>query len=287
MKNVLLILIAVVITLGIQNFVLPKNQPGSAKTETAYDRVVRTNTLRCAYALYPPFLGKDPNTGKLNGIMADVMAEFEKASGLKIEWGPEIDWGNIAATLQSGKADAFCTTMLLTPKRGRVMAGSIPIFFTTVEAYARPDDLRFDNNSERLNQPDVRLSVNMGDLSEEVALRFFPQAQRVYKGELGGESALFLNVAANKADVTFSGPANLFAYNKNNPAMTLRQVKFQRPLMNFAGAMGVEIHETALLNVIDATLHDLIDNGIVDKILRVNLGADYNVAYFPPKPQAN
>ncbi len=128
MRTILFILLIIAIAFGAEKMLVTKSQVSAVKTESAYDRVIRTNTLRCAYGIYPPFMNKDPNTGKLSGISVDVMAEFEKASGIKVEWGPEIDWGNIAATLQTGKADAFCTTMLLTPKRGRVMAGSLPHF---------------------------------------------------------------------------------------------------------------------------------------------------------------
>jgi ABC-type amino acid transport substrate-binding protein len=286
MKNVLLVIVAVIIALGIQNFVVSKHTD-NAKTETAYERVMRTNTLRCAYGIYPPFLGKDPNTGELNGVMPSVMAEFEKASGLKVEWGPEIDFGTIGATLQTGKADAFCTGMLMTPRRGRVMAGSTPVFFTTMEAFARPDDKKFDNDFDRINQPDVRISVNLGDISEEIAQRLFPRAQRVYKSDLGGESQLFMNVATNKADIAISGPSNLSAYNQNNTATALRKIEFQRPLVTFPNVVSVEIHEAALLQLLNASLHDLVDNGTVERILRANLGEDYNVSYFPPKPQMN
>ncbi len=114
-----------------------------------------------------------------------------------------------------------------------------------MEAYARNDDTRFDNNLERINQPDVRISVNTGDLSEEVAQRMFPKAQLVYKSPVGGEAELFLNVANNKADITLSGTDNMLAFNKNNPSMVLRQVKLQHPLATFTGVMGVEIHEAA------------------------------------------
>jgi ABC-type amino acid transport substrate-binding protein len=286
MKNVFLVLLAVLIALGIQNFILPKTASNAAKTETAYERVMRTNTLRCAYGIYPPFLAKDPNTGKLSGIGPDIMEAIGKASGLTIVWGPEVDWGDIATALQNGKADAFCTGMFLTPKRGRVIAGSIPIFFSTMEAYARPNDLRFDNNLDRINQKDVRLSVNLGDISEELAQQLFPNAQRVYKSAMGGEAELFLNVANGKADVTLSGPTNMSTYNQNNPSSALRKISLPHPVASFQGVFGMDIHETALQQAINASLQSLIDNGVVDGILRTNLGVDYNVAYFPPKPQS-
>ncbi len=267
-------------------FVRPVHAP-AASANGAYERVIRSGTLRCAYAFYPPFLSANPNDGKLKGVMADVMVEFAKASGLKVEWGPEIDWSDIAATLETGKADAFCAGMFMTPARGRVIAGTVPLYFATAEAYVRPDDRRFDNNVDRINQDDVRIAVNPGDLSEEVARRSFPKAQRIDKGPLGGEAQLFMDVAANKADLTISGPSNVFAYNQNNPVAILRKVEFQHPLMSFPIIVGVEIHETALLHLLDASLRNIIDNGMADRILKANAGADYGTAYVPAKPQFN
>lgn len=285
MKNVLWIVVAVCAALLLQNTVLTAKTAPVAKAETAYDRVIRTGTLRCAYAIYEPWLGKDPNTGKVNGVAADVMAAFEQASGLKIEWGPEIDWGSIAATLQNGKADAFCATVMATPQRGRVLGFSTPLLFSTIEAFVRADDKRFDNNPDRLNQPDVRIAVNMGDLSEEVARRLFPKAQLVYKSPMSGESELFLNVVSNKADVTLSGPSNLTSFNAANPHTVLRKVVFDRSLVSYAVSFAVEIHEDALLKLIDTTLHHLNDIGVTDRILRARTGKDYGVSYFPPTPR--
>ena len=287
MKNFLLILAAVVIALGVRNFVLPQKAATVAPAESAYDRVIRTRVLHCAYAVYPPFLGKDPNSGKLSGIMPDVMDAFAQASGLKVEWGPEVDWGAIAATLQAGKADAFCAGMYITPQRGLVIADSTPIYFGVLNAYARTDDKRFDDNLDAMNRPDVSMSVNMGDASEEVSKRLFPQAQLVYRSLTGGEAELFLNVANHKADLTLSGPNNLSTFNQSNPDMALRQVPLEHPLMVFPSVISVDIHEQMLRSLLNVTLHSLIDSGEVDRILRADTGEDYGVSYFPAKSQLN
>jgi ABC-type amino acid transport substrate-binding protein len=277
---------AVLAALILQRYVVPERQASRIQThESAYERVMRTNTLRCAYGTYPPFVAKDPNTGKLSGLMPDLMAAFEQASGLKVEWGPEIDWGDIATTLQTGKADAFCTGLAATPKRGRAIGFSAPLLYGVLAAFVRPDDRRFDHALDQINQADVRLSVNEGDLSEEYALRLFPKAQRVYKGALGGEDALFLNVAMNKADITLSAPSNQSIFNKNNGTMALRRVELDRAPASFPASIGVDSHETALLGVLDTTLHDLIDNGVVDKLARAHLGDDYGASYVPAKPR--
>jgi len=276
---------AIILALGLQNFLIAPSSQSSGFQTTSYNRVMASNTLRCAYAIYPPFLSKDPNTGKLSGIGPDVMAEFEKATGIKVTWGPEIDFGAITPTLQSGKADAFCTEMAMTPARGRVLAGSIPLSFGAIEGYVRKDDKRFDNNPEAINHAHVKVEVNMGDLSEQIAQRFFPQATKVYKGEMGGEDQLFLDVAMGKADITFSGPSNLSAFNKGNPEKALRKVPFARPLYSVPGVIAVDIHEQALLSTLNAAMHDLVDNGVISRILSKNTGPDYGTAYLPPKPR--
>jgi len=149
----------------------------------------------------------------------------------------------------------------------------------------RQGDTRFDNAPEKINNPNIKIEVNMGDLSEAIAKRFFPNATLVYRGSVGGEDQLFLDVAMKKADVTFSGPSNLSLYNQNNKAMALRQVPLTHPLNTLSGVIAVDIHETALMSVINASLHDLIDNGVVDRILKTETGKDYGKGIIPPKPR--
>jgi polar amino acid transport system substrate-binding protein len=287
MKSALTIAVAVAITLFLQNSLLfsRSTTPTPTTVPTAYDRVIKTNTLRCAYALYPPFIGKDPNTGKLTGIAVDLMSEIEKATGLQVSWGPEIDFGTITETLQTGKADAFCTGMAMTPARGKVLAGSIPFTYGPIQAYVRANDHRFDNNPSAINTPEVKIEVNSGDLSEQVAKRFFPKATLVYKGTMGGEDQLFLDVALKKADITLGGPSNLSLYNKNNQMTALRQVPFDRPVYSIPGVIAVEIKELALMNLIDTALHDLIDNGVITSILKQHTGTNYGTAYIAPTPR--
>ncbi len=45
--------------------------------ESAYERVMRTGTIRCGYFLFPPLAVKNPNTNMLSGITADI---FNKIS---------------------------------------------------------------------------------------------------------------------------------------------------------------------------------------------------------------
>ena len=44
----------------------------AAVQETAFDRIMRTNVLRCGYAVATPWMMVDPNTNKPYGVNYDV-----------------------------------------------------------------------------------------------------------------------------------------------------------------------------------------------------------------------
>ena len=65
----------------------------SAAPETAFDRITKTNTLRCGYAIATPWLMMDMSTNKLTGVDVDVIDLIAKKIGLKIDWVEETGWG--------------------------------------------------------------------------------------------------------------------------------------------------------------------------------------------------
>ncbi|HOO50986.1 MAG TPA: hypothetical protein PLK94_06835, partial [Alphaproteobacteria bacterium] len=85
--NAYLILLAT-LSLGIFS-ALPVVAAENAK-ETAYERVIRTGTLRCGYLTYPPLLMKDLKTGEMSGVAHDIMTEIGKRLSLDIEWTEEV-----------------------------------------------------------------------------------------------------------------------------------------------------------------------------------------------------
>lgn len=234
--------------------------------KSAYDRVISTNVLRCGYGIFEPFLFVDPNTGVLSGASVDIMEEFGRQAGVKIEWVEEVDWGQIPAALQSGRIDAMCATIWATPQRGKFIGFTRPLFYSTVEAIARADDGRFDNNLAAINRSDVTISTNDGDVSEEVAAKDFPKAKVFAKAQIAGEAQLLLNVSTGKADITFTNPSVLRTFNATNQN-ALKLVPLPKPIRQYANVMAVDIHEDALLKMIDSGMAGLIRDGSINRIL--------------------
>ena len=57
---------------------------------SVYDRVQKTNTIRCGYSTWDPLFYIDPKTGEKHGIFHDLMEEAGKRLDIKIVWAEEI-----------------------------------------------------------------------------------------------------------------------------------------------------------------------------------------------------
>ena len=134
-----------------------KNHSINEKKETAYERVMRTGTIRCGYALWPPnILNKDPNTGKLFGALYDITEKAAANLSLKVVWAEETGWGTWPEGLNSGRFDVFCSTGWHIAATGRsVRFVPTPIFYNPVYGYARINDMRFNDDAMAANSPNA------------------------------------------------------------------------------------------------------------------------------------
>lgn len=262
--HLLTLAIAVVISwLMIQAYYKPDD---AQKSETAYDRVIRTGVLRCAYGLWEPSMLRDPNTGEISGIVYDFMQEVGKALNIKVEYNIEVPWDSIPTALKTGKADAHCAGVFATPARGRSMAFSNPMFFSPTVAFARIDDTRFDNNLGIINRPDITVALSDDDITSEIYNRDFPEAKKYNLPQMAPPGELLLALSTGKADVTFNSPAHLRTYEKNNPHK-IKIIPTAKPLRIFANVIAVDIGEDKLLHMLNTAIDQMIDNGVMDKLI--------------------
>src|SRR4051812_48435106 len=102
----LTIVIAALVSFG--TYKLTSDHDHAIRKETAYERILRTGTLRCGYGIWPPvMLMKDANTGKISGVLVDITKEMAKALNLKVEWIEETGWAEWAEALKAHRFDVF------------------------------------------------------------------------------------------------------------------------------------------------------------------------------------
>ncbi|MDD3181520.1 MAG: transporter substrate-binding domain-containing protein [Alphaproteobacteria bacterium] len=255
--------------------------PSQTAQESAYDRVMRTQTLRCGYADWPPIVFyKNIKSGELAGVSHDITEELGKRLSLKIVWSEDTNWSNIISGLQTKKMDAFCTMFGVTSERGRYVAYSRPVFFTPVFPYVRTDDHRFDDDIMKANSPDVRFSSIDGELSDNIARSHFPLAQINAVPQTLQVSESLNNIATDKSDIIVIDYGFGESYIKNNPNK-LRRLG-DNPFAVAQVAYGFDIHETMLREMIDNALTEMHNQGIIDQIIAKHSGDPLEILRVAP-----
>lgn len=231
--------------------------------ESAFERVVRTNTLRCGYAVATPWFMVDPKTGEKTGYAHDVtMAVAEKAH-LKVEWTEETGWGVAEQGLQNGRYDMMCGSVCVDPNRNRAAIYSTPFKHVPILAVVRADDHRFDKGLDAINQPGVKIGVKNGHVFEYIAKEKFPKAELVYGNDISDDTEFLLMTQDKKIDVSFTGQITMDLYEKSNPGK-LRTL--DEPARYCNGAFMMPLGEFNLKQMMDNALMELNVSGKLKEI---------------------
>jgi ABC-type amino acid transport substrate-binding protein len=232
---------------------------------TRMGTILSRGSIRCSYLIYPPYLMKDPNAGKLSGVMFDLMEEIGRASDLKIEWVEEVGYESIFTSVNSGREDLFCGG--LWPNASRVRAGtfSVPVFFSVVKAWGRSDEMRFAD-LKGIDTPEVRIATIDGAMEDIIAKTDYPRATRVSLPQLSPFTQNLLNITSRKADLTFAEPGIIFEFLKSNPA-SLKELAPDKPARIFGNTIVIPKGDYQLKEFVDVALTELLYSRRVDAIL--------------------
>lgn len=239
-----------------------------AESDKAFNRVVSTNVINCGYGILKPWIDADPLTGKVQGLVVDIMEGIAKELSLKLNWAEETGWANLPESLRAGKVDVACSTMWRDPSRSKMLAFTRPVFYTAMHGYVRADDDRFKGKSlSEIDNPQVSIVVQDGDFSYQLAKRSFPSAKIVSLPQLASEADKLTNVVTGKADIVFSENLMIEAFNENNEKK-LKRIPFEQPLSIYANVIPVSIDELKLKEMLDSTIAYMHDTGKIEQITK-------------------
>ena len=255
--------------------------------ESAYDRVMRTGTIRCGYGIRTPLLVKDPNTGVFSGLFYDYVENIAKALGLKVEWTEEIGWGDIIEALRNNRVDAFCSGLWPVSRRVVYLDFVKPVIYEPLYLFARNDYKHIDPDLSVLNSPDVTFVGIEGSTTYIVAERDFPRAKKISLPQLSPVTDGFMNVITGKADVVIADLATAAEFEKNNPGK-LRSLRSERPVRAFGLSIAVDGNEDRLKRMLDLATEEFLQTGTMDTMLdgrAINKGSFLRVRepYEAPK----
>jgi ABC-type amino acid transport substrate-binding protein len=266
-KRITIIALVAVALLLVCGYSGCNNSRNATQTEDAYTRVLRDGKIRVGYISYPPSFMKDPNTGEMSGIFHEVLQEVGKNLELKIEYTEELGWGTMIEAVKSGRVDLVCTGIFPTSARGKSADFTIPLYYSTVRAYTAANNSRFDGNLSAIDNEDVRIAVIDGEMTAIIAKNDFLRAQAKSLSQSTDISQVLLEVATNKADVTFVEPAVAGEFIKNNPNK-IKEVLDVKPLRVVPNVMMVGKGEERFLSTLNIAIQELVNNGFVDKVIQ-------------------
>lgn len=251
--------------------------------ESAYDRVMKTQTIKCGYGIWSPWINRNPETDEMEGIVVDIMEEVAKKLELQTDWSYESGWSTLPTDLLNGKVDVACSTMWNDPKRGRSVAFTDPIFFIPAYAFTRADDTRFSGKLSELNTPGVKISIQDADFSDALASRIFPNAEKVAIPQVSQWSDTLTNVAAEKADFVIADIVVVQEFNETND-VKLKRIPTKEPITVYGNAFAVGIKESALKETLQTTVKNMIQTGEIESITAEFLKKHPEAIILPSKP---
>ena len=254
-----------------------KPTPISNEIQSAFDHVMVTRTLRCAYAGYDPMLIIGDNKN-ISGIFHDVIEEASKRLSLKVEWTEEVGYGNINTGFSTHRYDAFCAGLWPAGSRASTTLFSRAVAWDPVSVWVRGNDTRFDGHSEILNDPAYKIANTDGDATVSMADALFPKAGRVTMSQNQSIGEEIAQVTSGKADAMFRDYLAADRFMKDSPG-SLRDISPGKPLLIYPLTIGFNQHETALKGIYDVVLDDMDRDGTIELIIKKYLGDKSNMLY--------
>jgi polar amino acid transport system substrate-binding protein len=231
-----------------------------------FDRVTKSGTVRCGYALWTPVLYKEANTGEIKGIVHDLMEEAGKRLDLKIEWAEETGWGTMVEGLMAGRYDIICTGVYHTSARAKFIDVGTPIFYSPLYVVVRKDDTRFDKDLGVLNDAAYKIAVLEGEVSSIAARQVFPKAAAPALPQMQDYSMLLKEVETGKADATLIEASTYKAYEAKNPGI-LKALE-ETPVTVSPTGIGLPRQDPVFSSMMNVAFVELLNDGTVDRILK-------------------
>ena len=233
--------------------------------ESAYERVMRTGTLKCGIMLWPPYFEADANTGKISGMGADLFDAMGKLIDLKIEY-TQIIVGQQVEELRSGRIDAVCNDGPYVFSAIKFVDYSDAAYYAPAYVYVSADDDRFHEAGDINNAAYTVLGID-GDITLILAERNFPQAKRVSLPAITDASSLLLSIVTKKDDATITDPLLVDGFNATNKP-GLKALSGADPVAVYPIGFSTRKGEQELLNMLNAGIAALWNTNTAEKILR-------------------
>jgi ABC-type amino acid transport substrate-binding protein len=146
-------------------------------TAAALDRIEKDRMLRVGWAVWHPYVFRDPKTNSVQGVSFDLLQDMAKTFNAKLEW-VEDSWATLPAGVQAGKFE-ITNLMAITPPRAQVVDFSEPVTKHGLSLIAPKDEVAKTKGWEEWDKPGIRIAVTLGANSDMFVTEKFKRAEIV------------------------------------------------------------------------------------------------------------
>jgi polar amino acid transport system substrate-binding protein len=151
---------------------------GSALAQSsALSRIDKEKTLRVGWAVWHPYVFRDPKSNQVEGISYELLQEMGKALGVKVEW-IEDSWATLPAGLQASKFE-ITNLMAITPPRAEVVGFSEAVTQHGLSLIAPQAEVAKTKSWQDWDRPGVKIAVTLGANSDMFVTEKFKRAEIV------------------------------------------------------------------------------------------------------------
>jgi polar amino acid transport system substrate-binding protein len=151
---------------------------GSAWAQSpALSRIDKEKTLRVGWAVWHPYVFRDPKSNQVEGISYELLQEMGKALGVKVEW-IEDSWATLPAGLQASKFE-ITNLMAITPPRAEVVGFSEAVTQHGLSLIAPQAEVAKTKSWQDWDRPGVKIAVTLGANSDMFVTEKFKRAEIV------------------------------------------------------------------------------------------------------------
>jgi polar amino acid transport system substrate-binding protein len=149
----------------------------AAFAQSAVQRIDKEKVLRVGWAVWHPYLFRDPKTNRLEGITYDLVNEMGRKMGVKIQW-VEDGWSTLPAGIQADKFD-ITNLMAITPPRAKAISFSEPVTQHGLSLIAPAAAVAKTHSWQDWDKPGVKIAVTLGANSDMFVTQKFKRAEIV------------------------------------------------------------------------------------------------------------
>lgn len=177
-------------------FLASTSQGHAQQTESRLYEITKNGTLRvCQYPAYYSISFRNPTTGEIEGIDADLSKELAKELGVELEI-VESSFGTFIADLQANKCEIGMFGLGATLARAQSVAFSKPYLLTSIYAVVRAggDIKTWDD----IDKPGVTVATTLGSYIEPFMRDYLKEAELATVAPPASREG---ELVANRADV--------------------------------------------------------------------------------------